>query len=337
MLSLIELIKFRNSLTETINSFEVSTHVSYRINELTTLKSLLTTYEPPIDQRINRYVELLHGINHNETIFADLLNTVKNDIDQLITESSVDSDEIRWLANKYDQQDLTDPTVCELIKVKIQSYCDWHYPGLFINPCFKSWVDCVTTCDPLYLTFTATGDFVLPPLPNGEHSSRSPSIAPSTRLLTGDKKLALDKLQNVIGEYPDLFQRRVRLYTINDRKLAVLPVRQFGFVLSWNFFNHISLDIIKIYLAEVFNLLRPGGVFMFSYNNCDSIATTELCYTNNQPFANHRLIKNLAKDLGYEVIQFTDYTDQISVAEIKRPGILTTIKLSQVTGEIISN
>jgi SAM-dependent methyltransferase len=44
---------------------------------------------------------------------------------------------------------------------------------------------------------------------------------------------------------------------------------QFGIVLCWDNFNHLSLDKIEKYIREVWKLLRPGGCFIFNYNNCD--------------------------------------------------------------------
>ena len=51
--------------------------------------------------------------------------------------------------------------------------------------------------------------------------------------------------------------------------MSELPQNQMGFVFCWNFLNYCSLDTIKEYLKEVKNVLRPGGIFMFSYNDGD--------------------------------------------------------------------
>ena len=58
-------------------------------------------------------------------------------------------------------------------------------------------------------------------------------------------------VKDMIKEYPELYQNRLRLYEIVDRDFSKLPQAQFGFVLCWDNFNHLSLDKIEKYIREV--------------------------------------------------------------------------------------
>jgi hypothetical protein len=96
-------------------------------------------------------------------------------------------------------------------------------------------------------------------------------------------------LQPAVSHFPDMYQIRVRQYVINDKTddkiFDRLPKGQFGLIFAYSYFNFLPMEMIKRYLAESMELLRPGGTIIFTYNDCDreeSVGSVEnhfMCYT----------------------------------------------------------
>jgi hypothetical protein len=115
-----------------------------------------------------------------------------------------------------------------------------------------------------------------------------------------------------------------------------LPVNQFGFIFSYNFFNYLSLDTIKQYLLQSLNWLRPGGKIVFTYNNADLPAAASYAETYFMTYVPKSILVPMAESLGYETIFSFDSEPAFSMIEFKKPGELKTIKASQTLGEIKS-
>jgi SAM-dependent methyltransferase len=149
-------------------------------------------------------------------------------------------------------------------------------------------------------------------------------------------------VKDMIKEYPELYQNRLRLYEIVDRNFSKLPMAQFGFVLCWDNFNHLSLDKVEKYIREVWKLLRPGGSFIFNYNNCDfeSPAYRAECHAGS--YASASWLTKLLNAIGYEITALHDdetgdaFNTHISWIEIKKPGDLKTVKAAQAIAQIIA-
>jgi len=188
-------------------------------------------------------------------------------------------------------------------RVKLRG--DWRVPGMIIRPGLESHVDDMVALDPLYL------------------------VDSNMELLEPAK-------QRYLPEY----QRRLRLYTINDYAekpiFKKLPANQFGLIFAYNYFNFKPLSVISNYLEEMFQLLRPGGVLTFTYNNCDQwhcVAFAEkdqMCYTPGNK------LKKIAQDLGY-IVKF-EYHGLLDAKwiELQKPGELTSIKGGQSLAKIVA-
>ena len=80
---------------------------------------------------------------------------------------------------------------------------------------------------------------------------------------------------------------------------------------------------------------------MFSYNNCDIAESASLAEGNEMSWASERAILQLCDNIGYEVIKVNNYNTNdafisyVSWVEIRRPGVLTSVKAHQVTGKIL--
>jgi SAM-dependent methyltransferase len=189
---------------------------------------------------------------------------------------------------------------------KITEYSNLRYPALQINPRSKKWIDPMVAGDPLYLTYCY-----------------------------------IDIIKEIIKSYPELYQNRLRLYEIKDRDFSTLPQAQFSLVVCWDYLNYLSIDKIEKYIREVWKLLRPGGHFIFSYNNCDLKGSALMAENWACSYSNLRWLIKLLKEIGYEITALHDdetgdaFNTHISWVEIKKPGDLKTVKAAQAMAQII--
>lgn len=160
----------------------------------------------------------------------------------------------------------------------------------------------------------------------------------TTHLVAGDPLYIVDThqefLMSTMNRFNSDYQRRIRPYLIKDQDFSVLPQQQFGFVFSWNFFNYLSLDSIKHHLQEIFNLLKPGGRVMFSYNNGDLPEAAEHAEHYYMTYMPKSLLLPMCEMLGYDIKDHQDFQPALSWIELQKPGELTTTKAHQVLGTV---
>jgi len=191
----------------------------------------------------------------------------------------------------------------KLLIDRLITYTDWRYPGMVIRPAHSPGLESLVALDPLYLVDT---DQAL--------------LDPVTCLFTSG------------------YQRRLRYYVIDEYAQQNifwnLPVQQFGLVYAFQYFEYKPWEVLQQYLDEIFALLRPGGSFLFSFNDCDhwrAVGLTEhhfCCYTPG------RLIRTHAKKLGFEITY--DHHDHANTSwlELRKPGMLDSIRGAQTLAGI---
>ena len=194
--------------------------------------------------------------------------------------------------------------VQQMISNRIKSYVDWKYPGLIIRPGVETFINDLVGLDPLYLV-----DY--------------------------SKEL----LQPACSNFPNEYQRRLRLYEQDPRStnvLATLPDNQFGLCLAFNFFEFNSIESIERYLTNIFNKLRPGGVLAMTFNDCDRahcVALVEKYFCFYTPGTQ---VKAIAKSIGYK--QLFSWTDMgnLTWLELRKPGELESIRGGQTLAKIVN-
>ena len=117
--------------------------------------------------------------------------------------------------------------------------------------------------------------------------------------------------------------------------LAVLPQEQFGFIFSWDYFNYLAPITIKYYLQQLFPLLRPGGVMMFTYNDGETPSGASYAEKRSQSYMPRSLLTEMCMEIGYHIIQAESFdSGVINWIEICKPGTLETTRAHQTLGEI---
>lgn len=190
-----------------------------------------------------------------------------------------------------------------LLRDRLSSYSNWQYPGMVIRPVQSPGLESLVAFDPLYLVDT-----------------HEDLLAPVRLLFTSE------------------YQRRLRYYVIEEYTstdiFVNLPQKQFGFVYAFYYFDFKPLEIIQKYLDEVFLLLRSGGTFLFSFNDCDqwrAVGSAEHhfhCYTPG------RLILQHARNIGYEIVHVHSDLSGTTWVEVKNPGVLDSIRGAQALAKV---
>jgi SAM-dependent methyltransferase len=180
----------------------------------------------------------------------------------------------------------------------------WKYPGIFIRPEHGEYVNKMTASDPLYIV-----------------DQTAELLEPATKL------------------WNDTYQNRVRYKIINEDRDTIFknfPEGQIGLVVAMNFMNYKPIEIIKQYLLELFDLLRPGGSFIFTYNNCNYPLAVKNFEKALYSYTPESLILPMCKLVGYEVIEsYNDIETSVSWLELKKPGKLKTQRGGQCLGKVI--
>jgi SAM-dependent methyltransferase len=153
-----------------------------------------------------------------------------------------------------------------------------------------------------------------------------------------DQDLSL--LEPAVREFDPLYQRRLRQYTVNDYRatpwLKKLPDNQFAVIFAYNFFNYKPLHIIECYLKEIFDKLRPGGVLIMSYNNCDRAHGVGLAERSYMTYTPLRLLLPMVNNTGYVNVTNRSCGGDSDILEMSRPGELSTIRGGQTLAKIIA-
>jgi SAM-dependent methyltransferase len=187
----------------------------------------------------------------------------------------------------------------DIILGRIGLYADWHHPGLEIGPGDAVWTGNLVAFQPLYIA-----------------------------------DINQDFLNSTRETFNEQYQSRLMDYLIKGNDLGELPQNQFGFIFSWNVFDYFPIDVIKTYLQQIYHLLKPGGVFMFSYNNCDRSRNVEFVEQGHMCYTPGSLLKELIASMDFELEAAYDLDASISWLEIRRPGTLTSTRVRPPFGTI---
>jgi SAM-dependent methyltransferase len=306
-----ELVHYRNQLN-TIDVSSIKTSADQELAKVLYLVNLRESFAKKIDADLDKSQQTITSSFNN---FESIIDNLKASVNQQIAEK-----EKPWFQESYrlyEEEMCSDtteyilnrrPVISEetdaFYRQRIIKYSDWRYPAMLLRPGKETFVNNIVACDPLYLV-------------DESH----------------------DLLKTALESFPEGYQRRLRPYAVNERQdgeiLGKLPDNQFGFIFAYNFFNFKPFEVIRNYLREMHNKLRPGGVLAMSFNDCDYSKGVELverhfcCYTPGY------LIIELARSIGYQLV-FTWRDDGPSTwVEFQKPGTLTSLRAGQALAKIL--
>ena len=192
-----------------------------------------------------------------------------------------------------------------LIRARIMVHSDWHHAGLIIRPGLENWIDDLVALDPMYIA-----------------DIRDDLLDPAWKKFNPD------------------YQRRIRKYIIKEAVdqpiLGALPTAQFGFILVYNYFEYKAFEIVKRFLDEIYDCLKPGGTVAFTFNNCDRPGAVELSERSFKCYTPGRLVLSGAREKGYEIVNTFNVDAAVTWVELRRPGELKSLRGGQSLARIIA-
>jgi SAM-dependent methyltransferase len=197
---------------------------------------------------------------------------------------------------------LYDPETFDFFCNRVRSHAGWQWPAMEIRPAMGEVTESLVACDPLYLV---------------DHEP--------------------DLFKVVKDKWTPEYQRRLRYYTVKENEKRIfhqLPHAQFGIIVAVDFFNFRPLLLIERYLTEIFSLLRPGGMAIFTYNNCDlpigvdNFENSYYCYTPGKQ------IKEISTKIGFKIAASFDLENNVSWLELRRPGTKSSLRGGQTLGRV---
>jgi hypothetical protein len=322
MRPLSELVKFRNDLVDKLEQLSLAEPIGNVVQQLNLI--ITTNFEieafsahDKIEQALVDYQKILDQSEFIKNNLKSVIGDVDNKIEEFANISNTTAKYHEYFAN----QESSLPFVInvdthQLIKDRMSHYVDWRFSGLRLG------------CR--YFGQLIPGD--------RDHSL---SIEYSNLLATNDPLYFYDieqkLIETVTNHFNDTYKRRIRLY----QDITQLPKQQFSFIFCWGVFNYLNFQAIKPQLQIIFDLLRPGGNLMFSYNNTDIVESARISDMEEMSFVPKRNLISLLKQIGFEIITSYDCVNNdtlitnISWLEVRRPGELHTIKLQPVMGQIL--
>jgi hypothetical protein len=192
----------------------------------------------------------------------------------------------------------------EQLTNRITRCSGWQTTTMILHPGLEPWIHSMVSNDPIYLV---------------------------------DESYEL--LKPVLSQFNDLYQRRLRTYTIREDQdqdiLWQLPNNQFGLVLVWNYFNHRPFEIIRQYLTELYEKIRPGGMLLMTYNDCDRWEGVKAVEATSGLYTPGTLIKSFAESLGFEE-HFTCHANgPWTWIELRKPGEWKSYRGGQALAQIL--
>lgn len=300
-----------------LDTLSVASAAATSVYELEKINQIVANSEIPTPETVAALTANLHDVAQCLTQYETNLKKLRSDISDLITQQEPEYFAMSrdlYLGMQHETPEyilqrtmhMDKDSLLFLRKVLQGSHCDWRYPGMVIRPAHSPWIEDLVALDPLYLV-----------------------------------DIHADLIAPVSNKFTPEYQRRIRRYIINDYGDTTvfwnLPQRQFGFVYSVGYFNFRPWEILKQYITEVFELLRDGGSFLFSFNDCDNWRSVGLVENNFCCYTPGRLIRQHALSLGYEIEREHNNNASISWISLRRPGTMTSIRGGQALAMILRN
>jgi SAM-dependent methyltransferase len=298
-----DLVALRNNLEQSLKLDVIFNELHKNHKQLVDL-SVSDLFRDDILALANNHQQCKQHLADNETELKTLVEKINQEITNRTSHFFNENyqTELRYSTahtiREVRKLHLADVASNELLN-RINMYSNWKYPALEIGCRDGEYTKHLVASDPLYIS-DVYDEFI----------------------------------DNAANQFNPQYQARLRKYKIIDNQLLNLPNKQFGFVFSFNFFNYLSLDSIKMYLKQIMELLRPGGIMLFTYNNADIPAAAGLAESYYMTYVPKSMLIPLIESLGFKVLETKDFVPSTSWIEIKKPGRLETIKAHQALGEI---
>jgi len=289
-----KLCDHKQTVFDTLDNFELDlANIRQRLLER------ITEEEKPLLQQSYQWYEsqnsIMRGFNEYQSDFyRDDYGILRRGMDRNVESARKD-----MLENIMSRLPTPVEKIRELQEARIRRYADPRYPAMFIHPGKSDLIHHMVANDPVYIV--------------DEH---------------------YELLEPALNKFPYAYQGRLRKYVIQevpDQEILVsIPKNQFLVCVAYDFFNYKPFEIIRQYLNELYTKLRPGGVLIMTFNDCDRPEAIELVERTSACYTPGRLIRGMAESIGYtKEFEFND-GGPWTWLELRKPGLISTIKANQV-------
>jgi hypothetical protein len=298
-----------DNLSTQLAQREVELELGKIIHLVGTQSTQLSNFKQQLD---TQYSEITQTIDR----FGLTLNELKQSLKQ-----QIEIEERDWFQESYRLYDLEmcsdsadkvlnrrpilDIETENLLRVRVQNYVDWQHPAMIIQPGLEKFVEDMVGFDPLYLV--------------AQHH---------------------DLLVPAFDQFPEEYQRRLRLYTVREREnigqgiLEKIPNGQIGLCLVYNFFEFKPFEIVRRYFTEIYQKLKPGGTLIMTFNDCDRAKAVQLVEQHYACYTPGAMIQHYAAKVGYNQIFSCNTNGSTTWLELRKPGTLTSLKGGQTLAKI---
>ena len=273
-----------------------------------------------VDNHLIQFPDLAASLHHAQQTVTESFGTFKQQLDCVKQELSqlISSLQPHYLAESYnlyngmkndsteyilDRRIILKSEMEAFVQSRVQYYSNWHHAGMIIRPAKEIWLEHMVACDPLYLI------------------DQSHDLLNATR-----------------GKFNAIYQSRLRFYAIQESAeqvmLDCIPNDQIGFCLAFNFFHFKPFEIVRCYLTEIYQKLRPGGIVAFTFNDCDregAVKNAEryfMCYTPGS------MLQSLCESLGFTMRYRYDIDAATTWMELEKPGVKHSLRGGQALAEL---
>jgi SAM-dependent methyltransferase len=310
-MKLSDLVNYKNIIDEmSVMALEKTTQI-----EISKITNIVQTQ--PI--QIQEFAQLLgkkqQQISESFLSFEQELAALKDQLKQQIATA-----EKPWFAESYRlyDQEMNHETLEDVqfrrpninldteffYRARIMRYTGWQHTAMIVRPGFENYIHDMVSCDPLYLVDVS-------------HELFKPGLS----------------------TFNESYQHRVRTYMVSEREnekiLKNLPDEQFGLILVYNFFNFRPVEIIKHWLQELYQKLRPGGMLLMTINDCDRAKGVMLAEQHFCCYTPGGMILNLAQSIGFETEFVWHDSGPSTWMELRKPGAWTSIRGGQTLAKIM--
>jgi hypothetical protein len=269
--------------------------------QLSNFKQQLDTQYNEINQHIDQFEIQLNELKQSIKLQIELEEKYWFQESYRLYDQEMRNDSAEHILNR---RPVLDDETENLLRVRVQNYVDWQHSGMIIQPGLEKFVEDMVGYDPLYL------------------------VAQQHNLLVP----AFDR-------FPEEYQRRLRLYTVReelDREiLEKVPNEQIGLCLVYNFFEFKPFEIIRKYLTEIYQKLKPGGTLIMTFNDCDRDKAVKLAEQRYACYTPGAMIQQFVATVGYNQIFSWNNNGPTTWLELRKPGALTSLRGGQTLAKIV--
>lgn len=310
-MKLSELVRYLNHLEDNALPMalgETMDRANFLLHTITDQQNTLLSYNRDLESDFAK-------IQDSIAQFTGTIDSLKQQVRKLIAEQEPQiyaqsrhlyEDEMIYETTEYILQRKLNVDEHQLHKIsaKIKKHPDWRWPGLIFRPGLEKFIEDLVPLDPLYLV-----------------------------------DQSMDLLRPAVEKFDPAYQARLRPYVVDDRVsgeiLKSLPDSQFGFVFASMFFNFKPLDLIYRYLDELYKKMRPGGILLFTYNECDLWQGVDLAERSFMCYTPGNRIRAHAESLGFTIATHTTTPANAAWFEMTKPGELNSLRGGQALAKII--